>query len=1109
MNNVAQSLEGQWGVFRWGGYGLDAVTRITGIDFSQQIHNRLGGKENVRGWNEALYFYQAMKFAPASVEQIEVSEPGLEVLLNRHQDYKVRRYSAFRLSEKGTEKAQEIMVSALNDRDEIIQKLAISSLGRYADYKAVQPLMNYGITDETAAVLMAIDDPRAADIFINGLKSDKEITRAFSSLWLAKSKETTAVPALIEALKNEKRIIYESTPGDIGDLFEQDYNKMNPAVAEIIALASINDPDSIEPLIEIAVSGENIASQQAAIIALGLMADSRAIEPLIGLLNSPNRGVPGLAAAALGNFNTARVKEALDSKLNDQDEVFEVRLKAADYSLRSGEDVPEEFIAKLISLIEGKDNAIIVRKEDYYGGKKMSRAYVDTATEKEVMKILSRIKEPATVSFVNSYSGDQRNNFELRAIAAMGAVDTQGKILEPLNSILDNSVKVNPQFKDKIISNLGKTGNLQAVEPLKRFLLNSRGNSFQTNTLAVASLNKIDPLKTEQILVDVFPRNRDIQFRRATLLGLADSTQPKAIEFGLSSLKYEQPEMRYASLSSLANKANELPVKNAFIDLINHDNDPFMKSRAILGLRNSNDLGVTDTLKFALNDPYPEVKSAAVLALASRADFDTMNKIAKFSSDPNLMVQRTATLSLGQRLTDFPQNADFLIPKLKNNDWQTKQIAMSSLGANINKFPQLKEPFLNIARDNTQPFMFQQSASAYLSNIQSPEIKNLLVSNLNHPDWRMRQVSAFGLSNFKDTDIIPSLKPLLNDKQWQVRQASILPLASNLKAFPELKQPLMNTFQNKNEDLWMRQIAGASLKNAGYSVDFDLAGIKPLGKTIVVFVPGMDDFNPLSSIRPQDTSWSKDLKLRQDFDRLEAAGVAKVFEYNWPENPQDYFKAEKSFVDYAQLRYNDAINSGANSITFVLHSAGNPLSIEGIDRIKELSKENNMKINIIGMGSPNFRSDERFRDIADFSEGQYRTFWSPFDWVSWPSAFSQNRQMVLGSHGDYFNNLEFRQTALSMSTGRDIPISYSRTAYGSISDQYFSATYQIQQIKSVYSSGITTYQTKEWYTYRSGQQLISSNLYNRISPLPPMQPIRQPTLPSIPRVPSGGIGRRP
>ncbi|MBU4252766.1 MAG: HEAT repeat domain-containing protein [Candidatus Omnitrophica bacterium] len=1001
MNNVAQSLEGQFGVIRWGSYMLDGVTQITGLDFSQQIHNRLGGKEDVDAWNKAYYLYRTMKFEPALVGKMRVERAELEYLL-RLKDFKydeiralpfvnfqtgnwihnvnyemnsqIRQYAAFLMGDRNIEGAQDTLIQILEEQNEYplnynLKKVIVDSLGKVGDYRAAEFLLEKGPAIEA---LLTIDDPRATDIFITGLKSDRGIVRMASALWLGESENPTAAPALIEALGKEKEYSYEPRPSfkSIEDLFKQGYENNDPVFAEAIALVQINDPNSIKWLIEIANNEQGVFKQRAAAIgALGLLGDPQAIKLLIGLLKSPDTDIRKLSILSLGNFATPEVKNVL-------------------YSISYG-----------------------------------WQGWVDIKNQEVAASVLEKMKKDKTA--------------------------------ESLIKVQDNSIS------------------------------------------------------TESLLRNL--KNADLQ-------------------------------IRYTAFNSLTDRVNEPMVKDAFINLIKYNNDPFMRKQALLSVAAMNDAEARAALKFALNDPHPQVKSAAILSVASWADSKTMEKIKPFLDDPNLDVSRAAALSIGVRLPDFPKNIDYLLPKLNSDKWQVRQAALYTLGENINKFPQLKEPFLKIAKDNTQPFIFQQSALASLSQINEPEIKDLLVSKLNHPDWRMRQTSAFGLGNFKDTDIIPSLKPLLDDKQWQVRQATvgslgnfnnpqtidylipklkdpawqvrqatILPLASNLKAFPRLEQPLMNTFQDKSENLWVRQIAGTSLKNAGYSVGFDLEGIKPLGKSMVIFMSGLDNPNPFDTGRLPGEDWLKNDKIGQDFYKLEKLGLVEIDKSDWSGNIQDMGKAGRDFSKKMDIDYSKARNSKMDSVTFIGISAGGLYSDEGINHFKTLddeylkfhTSEERIKINILVGGSPLVQNDEIFYKIAKSTGGQYKPVWSPFPsdfYLSWPVVFKPNSQMILTSHKDYFNNLEFEQLGLSMYAGRDIPITYSRTVSGSFSDQYFSATYKIQQINKVYSSGVTRYQTKEWYTYRSGQELIPSNLYNTINPLPPMRT----NLPSMPRVPSGG-----
>jgi hypothetical protein len=177
--------------------------------------------------------------------------------------------------------------------------------------------------------------------------------------------------------------------------------------------------------------------------------------------------------------------------------------------------------------------------------------------------------------------------------------------------------------------------------------------------------------------------------------------------------------------------------------------------------------------------------------------------------------------------------------------------------------------------------------------------------------------------------------------------------------------------------------------------------------------------------------------------------------------------------------------------------------------LNNLAQKENIKLNFLDLGSPALRSSEKYRGIAGVSGGQQRNFWSFPDQVSWPSAFGSNSERISAEHdfNEYTDNLRVRQTGLSMVTGMDIPITYSRAVSGTISDPYFSATYRIQEIKSVYASGITSYKTQSWSRYSSGPGLTSSNLYTRINPLPPIRQSPSYSPPSrvaIPAIPAGG-----
>ncbi|MDP1809270.1 MAG: HEAT repeat domain-containing protein [Actinomycetota bacterium] len=256
----------------------------------------------------------------------------------------------------------------------------------------------------------------------------------------------------------------------------------------------------------------------------------------------------------------------------------------------------------------------------------------------------------------------------------------------------------------------------------------------------------------------------------------------------------------------------------------------------------------------------------------------------------------------------FPGNIDLLTPGLKDKDSNIALTTIDVLGPQIPKFEQqLKQPFIDIARNNSFPIEARQNSIIHLSGVNAPEIKTLLVDNLENDDWQMRQAATLGLGlgNFKDPAIPTLFAPRVRDPQWQVRQATAislgnlgqpktiryfkplsndsnlevrragtLALATNLKKFPELRQPLMDKYRDSFEDKMVRFVAMKSLQNDGYELtepsvdDLHKIGQDQAGEyDWVLRDAGLSMYEALSSTfgvpkldRTFGISWSKSVK---------------------------------------------------------------------------------------------------------------------------------------------------------------------------------------------------------------------------------------------------------
>lgn len=156
--------------------------------------------------------------------------------------------------------------------------------------------------------LMATMKKRREDVpgLIALLKSKNLLYRRKAADYLGEIGDDRAVPALIEALKDESDVSWLAAR----------------------SLGMIGDRRAIDPLIESLGSPEKWLRQGAA-WALGKIGDEKAIEPLIPILQDQKKDVRKNAAWALGIIGDERAIEPLTRLQQDEDEGVRQAAKVA------------------------------------------------------------------------------------------------------------------------------------------------------------------------------------------------------------------------------------------------------------------------------------------------------------------------------------------------------------------------------------------------------------------------------------------------------------------------------------------------------------------------------------------------------------------------------------------------------------------------------------------------------------------------------------------------------------------------------------------------------------------------------------------------------------
>lgn len=204
------------------------------------------------------------------------SERAFESLISAldNEDDEVRRLAAGSLNLFDCEKAIPPLVSALKSRDATVRRFAADTLGQIKSKKALQPLIDVLVFDN--------------DGFVK-----EEAAKA-----LGKIKSSQAIEPLIDALMDQN-------------------NKGRSGAAE--ALGQIKAENAVDHLIA-ALMDKDDFTRLAAAKALGRIKQKKAIEPLINSLYDCNRFVKAEVAGTLKKICTEEDRPRLQALLDSEDD---------------------------------------------------------------------------------------------------------------------------------------------------------------------------------------------------------------------------------------------------------------------------------------------------------------------------------------------------------------------------------------------------------------------------------------------------------------------------------------------------------------------------------------------------------------------------------------------------------------------------------------------------------------------------------------------------------------------------------------------------------------------------------------------------------------------
>jgi HEAT repeat protein len=203
----------------------------------------------------------------------------------------VRSNAAWALGEIRSGTAVPNLIALLDDPIESIPEEAVEALGKIQDGRALDPLSrllkrgSYRQKSDAADALGRIKEPRSVDVLVEALREiPVPAARALGSI-----RDPRAVEPLLAMLRNkDRKSVVGPNPYAYGSVTPLETYYANAIEAVANALAEINDPRAVDPLIALLKeTGRIYASNSLAACAaraLGKLKDTRAVEPLVKAL---------------------------------------------------------------------------------------------------------------------------------------------------------------------------------------------------------------------------------------------------------------------------------------------------------------------------------------------------------------------------------------------------------------------------------------------------------------------------------------------------------------------------------------------------------------------------------------------------------------------------------------------------------------------------------------------------------------------------------------------------------------------------------------------------------------------------------------------------------
>jgi HEAT repeat protein len=558
-----------------------------------------------------------------------------------------------------------VVISSFANTYGVVEDLLINGVSNLLS--DVNPYNRIGVIE----ALAMIGSERAVDLMLQGLDDKDPVVQAPTADFVGWTRSERAIEPLVAALQSDNVPLRWNATTALGVIGSE--NAVEPLMfalrdrekgirsCAIEALKLIGTETAARAL-SVVSRGEESYLRQKAAIAMGEIGSESSIEDLIACLKDESPSVRKSIAYALKKINSNKTAPALRQILRSKD------LQLRQYAIEALQHIASNEALEILLTASQDENKLVRNAATSALGTMFLFATLDEDDEhSNDLQLIGETNRSRAVKSLTTALQDEDE--EVRTTAAMALTNLHDESTIPyLHVALQDN---NKDVRVKAASTLGILGSKESVGPLLKTLTDEVS---YVRAAAVYSLGEISSTNAIDPLLDAL-LDEDTLVRRCAAIALGSIGSKKAVEHLLKALKDEDYKVRACAVEALGQIGDECVFEPVHEML--RDSEVFVREQVVEALGRIGGERSLNALSSALKDKSGLVRARATEQIANIVSETAVDLLGTALRDPDINVNRRAAKALG-KIRSEPA-IEILIEALQDENHDTRFNAIEAL----------------------------------------------------------------------------------------------------------------------------------------------------------------------------------------------------------------------------------------------------------------------------------------------------------------------------------------------------------------------------------------------------------------------------------------------